>query len=325
MKVENVQDKQNNDRIDAFISTKKYARFGESSASSRLLHVMQMARRQNIFPVYLSPPSAVRFNSFSQLNGSDKLSSKQSFNQHSKISHDELVRRRKLRLLKDRERKLKARKAMLTSSADSDDDPLKKAKDFISAISSQVGTFLEVVNKSILSSIKQEKKKMALQLEDMERKLRKNNMLLHAEKMKNKEYLSHVMEKSRKGIHTKFASIGHGKVHLLQHKTHQRLNHLQSSLTSVWSHFDPQQIDIEKTSDSDRSDDDDPTYAPSTLETHYSDTEARIQSLYSTDSGSGSEEESEHLTPSDSSATSDSSSTSSDISTRTGKDGTVWS
>ncbi|XP_076824618.1 uncharacterized protein LOC143470393 isoform X2 [Clavelina lepadiformis] len=233
MKVENVQDKQNNDRIDAFISTKKYARFGESSASSRLLHVMQMARRQNIFPVYLSPPSAVRFNSFSQLNGSDKLSSKQSFNQHSKISHDELVRRRKLRLLKDRERKLKARKAMLTSSADSDDDPLKKAKDFISAISSQVGTFLEVVNKSILSSIKQEKKKMALQLEDMERKLRKNNMLLHAEKMKNKEYLSHVMEKSRKGIHTKFASIGHGKVHLLQHKTHQRLNHLQSSLTSV--------------------------------------------------------------------------------------------
>ncbi|CAK8686047.1 unnamed protein product [Clavelina lepadiformis] len=72
-------------------------------------------------------------------------------------------------------------------------------------------------------------------------------------------------------------------------------------------------------SDSDRSDDVDPTYAPSTLETHYSDTEARIQPLYSTDSGSNSEEESEHPAPSDSSATSDSSSTSSNISTRTRK------
>ena len=44
-------------------------------------------------------------------------------------------------------------------------------------------------------------------------------------------------------------------------------------------------------SDSDFSDDDDSTYAPSTLETQYSDNEAMIQSLYSTDSGSESEEE----------------------------------
>ena len=82
-------------------------------------------------------------------------------------------------------------------------------------------------------------------------------------------------------------------------------------------------------SDSDFSDDDDSTYAPSTLETQHSDTEAMIQSLYSTDSGSESEEEENNpsnvlpTTSHNSSTTIDSSSPHSE--TRTGKDGTVWS
>ena len=82
-------------------------------------------------------------------------------------------------------------------------------------------------------------------------------------------------------------------------------------------------------SDSDFSDDDDSTYAPSTLETQYSDNEAMIQSLYSTDSGSESEEEEDNpsnvlpATSHDSSTTLDSSSPHSE--TRTGKDGTVFS
>ena len=82
-------------------------------------------------------------------------------------------------------------------------------------------------------------------------------------------------------------------------------------------------------SDADFSDDDDSTYAPSTMETQYSDNEAMIQFLYSTDSGSESEEEENNpsnllpTTSHDSSTTLDFSSPHSE--TRTGKDGTVWS
>ena len=88
-------------------------------------------------------------------------------------------------------------------------------------------------------------------------------------------------------------------------------------------------------SDSDVSDDDDdvldPTYAPSILDAYHYDTEARIHSYYSTDSGSESGEEDENIfndlptASSHSSATSDSLSTMPAMNTRTGKDGSVWS
>ena len=88
-------------------------------------------------------------------------------------------------------------------------------------------------------------------------------------------------------------------------------------------------------SDSDVSDDDDdvldPTYAPSILDAYHYDTDARIHSYYSTDSGSESGEEDEDIfndlptASSHSSATSDSLSTMPAMNTRTGKDGSVWS
>ena len=73
--------------------------------------------------------------------------------------------------------------------------------------------------------------------------------------------------------------------------------------------------------------DDDPTYVPSNLNSHYSDTEARIQSLYLTDSGLEREEEDkDHLQIPQASAdglpaTTDPSSTPSDTRALTAKDG----
>ena len=88
-------------------------------------------------------------------------------------------------------------------------------------------------------------------------------------------------------------------------------------------------------SDSDVSDDDDdvldPTYALSILDAYHYDTEARIHSYYSTDSGSESGEKDEDIfndlptASSHSSATSDSLSTMPAMNTRTEKDGSVWS